>query len=102
MAFVATAFISRELARKRHRDSNFYFFVGLFLGPFAVLMIMTPLPNAAEQQHVEEKPVRMVKGLKCPKCRRQVPIRASECPGCGRATDPLWWDQSGRGVSTQL
>jgi len=73
-AFVATAFISKELARRRGRDANFYFFVGLFLGPFAPLMILTPLPDhhGDEATGNQEKHIRFIKGTKCPRCHRQV------------------------------
>jgi hypothetical protein len=102
-AFVATAFISKELARRRGRDANFYFFVGLFLGPFAPLMILAPLPDHHGDKATgnQEKHIRFIKGTKCPRCHRQVPVRAEQCNRCGEPITTYWWERTDRPISTQ-
>ncbi|MHB8896264.1 MAG: hypothetical protein ACYC99_13950 [Candidatus Geothermincolia bacterium] len=100
IAFGATAFISKELARRRGRDANIYFFIGLFLGPFAILMLFAPLPayQDNEESH-EERKLRMVQGVNCPKCNRPVAVRATTCPHCGEAVESPWWEHPENPIS---
>jgi hypothetical protein len=103
IAFVATAFISKELARRRDRDANIYFFIGLFLGPFAILMVLTPLPNHehAEGEVHAERSLRVVPGQMCPRCNRPVAVRATSCPRCGEAIESPWWEHPDNPITYQ-
>lgn len=93
-AFFATAFLSRELARKKERDAYFYFFVGLFLGPFAIMMVLTPLPERYRAaMNRGAKQLRVVPSKDCPRCRHRVGVKAEECPYCGADIEARWWEK---------
>lgn len=91
IAFVTSAFLSRELARRKERDEYFYFFVGLVLGPLALMIVLTPLPDE-EGGRAQKKPLRYVKGKPCPHCHREVALRITRCPHCRHEIDSPWWD----------
>lgn len=91
IVFVVSAFLSRALARRNNRDEYIYFFMGLFLGPLAILVVMTPLPNE-HRSRMAAKPLRVVHGRKCPECKKDAGVRSLRCPHCGRALDTAWWE----------
>lgn len=102
VAFVALAFISREFAGRRGRDPNIYFFIGLFLGPFAILMILAPLPAYQHGDELRaERQLRSVPGVMCPRCGRPVAVRATSCPRCGEAVESPWWEHPDNPLSIQ-
>lgn len=95
VAFIASAILCEEIAKNRGRDRYFYLFVGLLIGPLAVMIVLTPLPdNTARKEPVRMRRFRVVKGPKCPQCHREVAIRAPECPHCGHNMEVPWWDRS--------
>lgn len=94
IAFFASSVLSQRLAREKGRDEYFYFFVGLILGPIAVLIVLTPLPDGSDRKSkVANKPIRFVKGQPCPECRREVGVRATKCPYCKASLEKEWWER---------
>ena len=95
VAFVASAFLSKELARKKDRDEYIYFFIGLFLGPIALPIVLTPLPGARSGGKVKpQRQPRIIRGEPCPRCRREIGPRVQTCPYCGCGLEKPWWDRS--------
>ena len=93
IAFWASSVAASRLARERGRDEYFYFFVGLFLGPVSLLMVLTPLPGSSDRKsEVANKPIRFIKGQPCPECRREVGVRSTMCPYCRASLETAWWE----------
>ena len=95
VAFATSSVLSNQLAKRYGRDEVFYGFAGLFLGPLALLLVLTPLPSGNNRRSwVANKQIRFVKGSACPECRRQVGVRATMCPYCRTELEPAWWDNA--------
>ena len=94
--FIVSAFLCGELAKKkRGRDEFVYFFIGLVLGPFALPVVLTPLPAGAGHDRTSPvKKLRFVKGQKCPVCHRETAVRYTTCEHCGQNLEPTWWSWS--------
>ena len=93
IAFIASSVLAQQLAQKRGRDGYFYFFAGLFTGPVALLIVLTPFPSGTDRRsEIANRPIRTVKGQPCPECGRSVGPRASVCPYCRASLETAWWD----------
>ena len=92
VAFIASAILSKELARRRHRNEYIYFFMGLFLGPFAVIVALAPIPNEPKER-IPDRQLKVIKGRECPECHREMLPRTYECGRCGSVIEPPWWDR---------
>lgn len=94
VAYLASAVLAKELARRKGRDEYVYFFIGLVLGPLSLPVVLTPLPSLARGKGVTlVKPLRVIRGPKCPRCRKSAPPRSYTCVYCGESLEVPWWDR---------
>ena len=94
---LVSAFLCRELAKKYHRDSLFYFVVGGLIGPLGILVVMTPLPIrtvGVEEDTVVERPLRVIEKPECPACHYKVFPGEHRCDHCGQSLDVPWWERT--------
>ncbi|MDD5747439.1 MAG: hypothetical protein PHP64_00045 [Actinomycetota bacterium] len=89
---IFSAFISEQIAKKKGRDRYFYFISGLLTGPFAILIVVTPLPQEVKRESLRRR-IRYVKGSVCPNCKREVALRSTECEHCGYNLEVPWWER---------
>jgi len=93
-AYLASSVLSEEIAKKNGRDALFYLCAGLLIGPMAVLMAVTPLPDGHRaHERVANKQIRVIKGQPCPECHRYVGPRADRCPYCRADLTKALWDR---------
>lgn len=95
IAYMASAILCEQLAKRKGREEYIYFFIGLFLGPLGVLMAITPLPGELQENKPSaEERLKVVNGPRCPVCGRYSPPRSSECVYCGHDIEIPWWDRA--------
>ncbi|MBU4302551.1 MAG: HDOD domain-containing protein [Actinobacteria bacterium] len=91
---VTSAFLCRELAKKKHRDKAFYFVVGGLIGPLGIIVVMTPLPTkTVEEREAGKKPLRVVERPECPSCHLKAYAGERQCRHCGHLLQAPWWER---------
>ncbi|MFZ0051591.1 MAG: hypothetical protein WAK96_07420 [Desulfobaccales bacterium] len=90
-------------ASNKKRSGVGWFFLGMLLGPFALIFILllAPLPQKEELRQAVLTPQAIIAGQtkRCPKCAESIKFEALKCRFCGEEFDP---DQVRQAVSDRL
>jgi len=100
--FGSSAVIAEQIAKRKGRDGYFYLISGLLIGPFAILIVVTPLPDELKENGRSRQGIRYLKGQVCPNCHKRTAVRSTKCEHCGYDLETPWWERLDKTLSIGL